>query len=184
MVIGAPVFTAGRQGIHVVAIVYWKECPHLCLGWHAICLSEKNVGYFCLGCSVCHLHAMLHRGFCCKLFALGDVQTNADTFDDAPLLPSLTFQPHKASVSQLPSHKKGDFWSCRKIWMCLMEPISLHVVGEELCAFWDIWHVVNILQHCQVSSSGGFSSLRLLRFYLNDKIFRIHVIQLLNLVNE
>lgn len=43
MVIGVSLSAAGRSRIHVVAIVYRKECPHLCLGWHAICLSEKNV---------------------------------------------------------------------------------------------------------------------------------------------
>lgn len=55
-----------------------------------------------LGFSVCHRHAMLHRGFCCKLFALGDVQTNADTFYDASFLSVLAFNPHKASVSHPP----------------------------------------------------------------------------------
>lgn len=74
-----PLFT-GKN----VPTCVWADMPFV---W------VKNVCYFCWGCLVCHLHAMLHRGFCCKLFALGD----ADTFND--LLSILAFHPHKASVS-------------------------------------------------------------------------------------
>lgn len=81
-----------------------KNVP-TCVGRHAFRLSEKNACYFCLGCSVCHLHAMLHRGFCCKLFALGDVQANADTFYDASF-PSMSPSIHIKPV--FPTDKNGE----------------------------------------------------------------------------
>ena len=44
---------------------------------------------------------MLQRVFCWKLFALGDVQANADTFYDTSLLSLLIFHRHMAIVSHL-----------------------------------------------------------------------------------
>lgn len=46
--------------------LFTENNPHLCSGWHAICLRVKNV---CspFHCSLCHLHAALHEGFCSQM---------------------------------------------------------------------------------------------------------------------
>lgn len=121
-------FTSCRHGYWCFTVCCW-QIKNSCCGY---CLQERMSSlvsgmtchlfeweecvYLHLGCSVCHLHAMLHRGFCCKLFALGNVRSNSDTFYDAP------YSPAWPSIYTRPlfrGHEKGTFWNCCRIWIYL-----------------------------------------------------------------